>query len=52
MVIPDDNVGTDGFHEVLIHDMADADAPYVPVSDLTELAESIIFIYRVRYQSS
>ena len=34
VVIPDDNVGTDGFHEVLIHDMADADTHYVPVSDL------------------
>ena len=34
VAIPDDNVGTDGFHEVLIHDMADADAPFVPVSDL------------------
>ena len=34
VVIPDDNVGTDGFHEVLIHDMADADSPYVPISDL------------------
>ena len=34
VVIPDHNVGTDGFHEVLIHDMADADAPFVPVSDL------------------
>ena len=34
VVIPDNNVGTDGFHEILIHDMADADAPDVPVSDL------------------
>ena len=31
VVIPDDNVGTDGFHEVLIHDMADANTHFVPV---------------------
>ena len=37
VVILDDNVGTGGFHEVLIHDMADADAPYVAVSDLGSL---------------
>ena len=37
IVIPDDNVGTGGFLEVLIHDMADADAPDVPVSDLGSL---------------
>ena len=32
VVIPDNNVGTNGFHEIIIHDMADADAPDVPVS--------------------
>ena len=34
VVIPDNNVGTNGFHEILIHDMADADASDVPVSEL------------------
>ena len=34
VVIPDNNVGTNGFHEIIIHDMADADAPDVPVSEL------------------
>ena len=34
VVIPDNNIGTDGFHEVLIHDMADVDAPDMPVSEL------------------
>ena len=34
VVIPDNNVGTDGFIEVLIHDIVDADTPDVPVSDL------------------
>ena len=53
VVIPDDNVGTDGFHEVLIHDMADADAPYVPVSDLGCLRLDwlkALFSYMGRYQ--
>ena len=34
VVIPDNNVGAGGFHEILIHDMADVDAPDVPVSEL------------------
>ena len=33
--IPDDHVG--GFHEVLIHDMDNADAPYVAISELGSL---------------
>ena len=37
VVIPDYHVGTDGFHEVLIHDMADADAPYVAIGELGTL---------------
>ena len=53
VVIPDDNVGTDGFHEVLIHDMVDADALYVPVSDLGCLRldwPKALFSYMGRYQ--
>ena len=53
VVIPDNNVGTDGFHEVLIHDMADVDAPYVSVSDLGCLQLDwlkAIFSYMGRYQ--
>ena len=53
VVIPDNNVGTDGFHEVLIHDMADADAPDVPVSDLGCVRldwPKAIFPYMGRYQ--
>ena len=37
VLIPDDNVGHKGFHDVLLHDMADADPPYVAVSDLSSL---------------
>ena len=37
VLIPDDNVGHKGFHDVLLHDMADADPPYVAVSDLSAL---------------
>ena len=53
VVIPDNNVGTDGFHEVLIHDMADADSPYVPLSDLRCLRldwPKAIFSYMGHYQ--
>ena len=32
VVIQDNNVGTNGFHEITIHDMVDADAPDVLVS--------------------
>ena len=42
VVISDNNIGTDGFHEILIHDMADADTPDVPS---TRLAESRFFIH-------
>ena len=46
-MIPDDHVGTDWFHEVIIHDMADANTPYVAISELGTfgLAESNIFVY-------
>ena len=37
VLIPDENVGHGGFHDVLLHDMADADSPYVAVSDLVAL---------------
>ena len=37
VLIPDDNVGHKGFSDVLLHDMADADLPYVAVSDLSAL---------------
>ena len=38
VLIPDKNVGHQvRFHDVLLHDMADADAPYVAVSDLSAL---------------
>ena len=53
VVIPDNNIGTDGFHEILIHDMADADAPDVPVSELGCLGLDwlkAIFSYMGRYQ--
>ena len=39
VLIPDENVGHQGFHDVLLHDMADADAPYVAVSDLSALRQ-------------
>ena len=29
VLIPDENVGRGGSHDVLLHDMADADSPYV-----------------------
>ena len=37
VIIPDENVGRDGFHEVLTHDMAGADAPYVALAELASL---------------
>ena len=37
VLIPDENVGHKGFHDVLLHDMADADPPYFAVSDLSAL---------------
>ena len=39
MLISDENVGHKGFHDVLLHDMADADAPFVAVSDLSALCQ-------------
>ena len=53
VVIPDNNVDTDGFHEVLIHDMTNANTPYVSVSDLGCLQldwPKAIFSYMGRYQ--
>ena len=37
VLIPDENVGHKGFHDVLLRDMAEADPPYVAVSDLSAL---------------
>ena len=37
VLIPDENVGHGGFHDVLLHDMAEADSPYVATSDLMAL---------------
>ena len=53
VVIPDNNVGTHGFHEIIIHDMADADAPDVPVSELGCLRldwPQAVLSYMGRYQ--
>ena len=53
VVIPDDHVGTGGFHEVLIHYMADADAPFVAVSELGYLRldwPKAIFSFMGRHQ--
>ena len=53
IVFPDNNVGTDGFLEIIIHDMADADAPDVPVSELGCLRldwPNAILSYMGRYQ--
>ena len=35
VVIPDDHLGTDGFHEILLHDMEEEDPPFVALSDLS-----------------
>ena len=37
VLIPDENVGYKGFCDVLLHNMAEADAPYVAVSNLSAL---------------
>ena len=37
LLIPDENVGRGGFHVVLLHDMAEANSPYVATSDLMAL---------------
>ena len=39
VLILDENVEHQGFHDVLLHDMADADAPYVAVSELSALRQ-------------
>ena len=35
VLIPDENVWYQGFHDVLLFDMADEDAPYVAVNDVS-----------------
>ena len=53
VVILDNNVGTDAFHDILIHYMADADAPDVSVSELGCLRRDWskgVFSYMGRYQ--
>ena len=53
IVIPDDNVGVAGFHEVLIQDLADADVPYVGVEELGFLRQNwpkVIFSSMGRHQ--
>ena len=37
VVILDENVCRNGFHEILIHDVADGDAPYVALAELSSL---------------
>ena len=37
VLVPDDNVGHRGFHDVLLFDMTDADTPHVAVNDLSAL---------------
>ena len=39
VLTPDENVGHQGFHDVLLHDMTDADALCVAVSDLSALCQ-------------
>ena len=39
VLLPDDNVGHRGFHDVLLFGMTDADTPYVAVSDLSALRQ-------------
>ena len=53
VVIPDDHLGTDGFHEILLHDMEEEDPPFVAVSDLGCLRldwPRAIFSFMGRYQ--
>ena len=53
VVIPDDHVGTNGFHEVLIHDMDEADPPFVALGELGCLRldwPRAIFSFMGRYQ--
>ena len=39
MLIPDDDVGYRGFHDVVLVDRMEEDAPYVAVSDLLALRQ-------------
>ena len=39
MLIPDDDVGYRGFHDVVLVDRTEDDAPYVAVSDLSALRQ-------------
>ena len=39
VLIPDDNVGYRGFHDVMLVDRTEEDAPYVAVSDLSALRQ-------------
>ena len=48
VVIPDDHLGIDGFHEILIHDMEEEDPPFVALSDLGCLP-CAIFSFMGRY---
>ena len=53
VVIPINNVVINGFYEIIIYDMADADAPDVPVSELGCLRldwPQAVFSYMGRYQ--
>ena len=53
VLIPDENVGHGGFHDVLLHDMAEADSPYVATSDLMALRlvwPAVVLSGMVRHQ--
>ena len=53
VLIPDENVGYQGFHDVLLNDMADADAPYVAVSELSALRQewpALVISGMIRHQ--
>ena len=39
VLIPDDDVGYQGFHDVMLVDRTEEDAPYVAVSDLSALRQ-------------
>ena len=53
VLIPDENVGHGGFHDVLLHDMAEADSPYVATTDLMALRlawPAVVLSGMVRHQ--
>ena len=53
VLMPDENVVHKGFHDVLLHDMADADVPYVAVSDLSALHQdwpAVVILGMTRHQ--